>query len=417
MKVEAGGVTQQDYTRLTDGFQTQVPFDLHFGLGDAALAERVTVTWPGGDVQTVERVPADRLVTIRHGRPGFEARELPRWTSGPPRSRPVFSFDATARRLEGGEAALATKGTPAVINFWSPTCAPCKEEMPALVALAGKFRDRATFAGVSVESKDLDAVRAAVQAAGVSYPQFLADEPLLRSFFGPGGDAPLPSTFVFDAQGALRRVFRRAVSEAEMAALLETFGDEGTGAHEFDLRGFRAHQLGRDDEALKWFEKALLSDPDSAMANYHAGLALASLGRVDEGLTRLRRSVELDPEHWNGWFNLGALLRQKGDIKAAIDMFGRARALRPDEAAVLANLAVTAAMDSQGALALECFERLVQVDAGNATAWGMKGEFHFMNRQLTPAKECFAQALAIDAAEARALRYMTQIEKIEKERR
>jgi Flp pilus assembly protein TadD/thiol-disulfide isomerase/thioredoxin len=417
VKVEAGGVTQQDYTRLTDGFQTQVPFDLHFGLGEAALVDRLTVTWPGGETQSVERVPSDRLVTIRRGKAGFESQELPRWTTGPSHTLPAFSYDLAVKRLEGGEAPLAAKGKPAVINFWSPTCAPCKQEMPALASLAAAFRDRAQFAGVSVESTDLDSVRAAAKASGVPYPQFLADDRLLKSFFGPAGDAPLPSTFVFDGDGALRRIFRRAVTEPEMNALLDSFGDVGTGANDLDQRGLRAQQMGNLEEALRWFEKALVADPESEVAMYHSGLALQALGRDDEALTRLTRSVELNPDHCNGWLNLGSLLRKKGDLKGAIDKFQRARVLRPDVPAVLVHLGIAASMDGQKALALECFEHLVKVDGGNPTAWGMKGEFHFVNRQLFAAKKCFAKALELDPEEPRAKRYGAEIEKLEKEGR
>ena len=210
VKVVAGGVTQQDYARLTDGFATQVPFDLHFGLGEAKLADRVMVTWPGGETQTALDVPAGKVVTIRRGKDGFEARELPGWPAESRRRiRPEFSFAEAATRIEGGTGPLAAKGRPAVINFWSPSCAPCKQELPRLAVLAAQYRDVAQFAGVSVETKDLDAVRAAAKSFAIPYPLFLADDALLKSFFGPGGDVPLPSTFVFDGNGALRRVFRR----------------------------------------------------------------------------------------------------------------------------------------------------------------------------------------------------------------
>jgi hypothetical protein len=38
---------------------------LHFGLGSAPVAERVTVRWPGGRVTTLRDVRADRLLTVR----------------------------------------------------------------------------------------------------------------------------------------------------------------------------------------------------------------------------------------------------------------------------------------------------------------------------------------------------------------
>ncbi|KAF0246490.1 MAG: putative TPR domain [Planctomycetota bacterium] len=415
VKVVAGGVSQQDYARLTDGFATQVPFDLHFGLGEAMLADRVEVTWPGGETQTILDVPANRLVTIRRGKNGFDARELPRWPEGSRRrARPEFSFDAAATKLDGGRGPLAAKGLPAVINFWSPSCAPCKEELPRLAALSERFRDAAQFAGVSVETRDLDAVRATATSFALPYPVFIADEALLKSFFGPEANAPLPSTFVFDGNGALRRIFRRTVGEKELGDLLASFGDEGTGALELDRRGARAHYLGNDVEALEWMKKALAVDPDSALATYHMGLVLLALNRPDESLAYIRRAVVLDPEYWNGWYNLGAALHNKGDFKGAAEAYRNARRLRPDDWVILLRLGNSAGKAGEAALALECFDRAVTLQPRNANAWGMKGEFHFVLGQFPAAKDCFAKALAIDPNEPNARAYGKEIEKIER---
>jgi hypothetical protein len=37
---------------------------LHFGLGPNAMASKITVTWPGGGVQTIENVAADQVLTV-----------------------------------------------------------------------------------------------------------------------------------------------------------------------------------------------------------------------------------------------------------------------------------------------------------------------------------------------------------------
>ncbi len=414
----AGGVTQQDYARLTDGFATQVPFDLHFGLGEAKLADRVVVTWPGGETQTALDVPADRLVTIRRGKDGFEARELPGWPAGSRHGvRPAFSFVEAATKLEGGAGPLAAKGRPAVFNFWSPSCAPCKEELPRLAALAAQYRDVAQFAGVCVETTDLEAVRAAAKCFEIPYPLFLADEALLKSFFGTGGDVPLPSTFVFDGNGDLRRIFRREVGQEELGLLLASFSDEGTGAAELDRRGARAHHLGNDPEALEWLKKALAVDPDSMLATYHMGLVLLGLGRPEEGIAHLRRAAELDPEYWNAWYNLGAALHNRRDFKGAAEAYRNAHKLRPTDIVILLSFGNSAGKSGQAALAFECFDRAVALQPGNATAWGMKGEYHFVVGQIPAAKACFAKALAIDPNEPNSRAYGKEIENIERGRK
>jgi hypothetical protein len=40
---------------------------VHFGLGTATKADRITIRWPGGAVQTLRNVSADRIVTIAEG--------------------------------------------------------------------------------------------------------------------------------------------------------------------------------------------------------------------------------------------------------------------------------------------------------------------------------------------------------------
>ena len=37
---------------------------VHFGLGDAKTVQRVEVRWPGGTLQVLKDVPADRIMEI-----------------------------------------------------------------------------------------------------------------------------------------------------------------------------------------------------------------------------------------------------------------------------------------------------------------------------------------------------------------
>lgn len=417
VRVEAGGVTQQEYVRLTDGFQTQVPFELHFGLGSARAVDRIEVTWPGGEKQAVTGVPAGRLVTIRRGREGFAAEELKRWPVRERRpAKPAFTFDLAAPRLEGGEGPLAAKGRPVVLNVRAPGNAGSAAESPRLAALAGRYSGKVTFAGVWVAA-DAETARAAAGAPGGEFPQFLGSPSLLSALFGAGGPPDVPCTFVFDGHGALRRVLRREAGEEELAALLDSFSDEPAGAAEMVRRASRSHQLGHDEEATGWVRKALDIDPGSAIANNYLGLALLAQNRPDEAVAFLRRSAELDPEYWNTWYNLGVILAARKDFPGALDAFRKACDLRPKDADLLLRTGATAGMAGQPAAALDAFDRAVKVAPRNASAWGAKGELHFLLGQIAAAKECFDKAVALDPEEPLSRNYRPRIEKLEKERK
>ena len=62
--IMAGGRKQQAERIAGSGYLSQNDGRVHFGLGSAAKADVVTITWPSGKVQTLHNVAADRVVTV-----------------------------------------------------------------------------------------------------------------------------------------------------------------------------------------------------------------------------------------------------------------------------------------------------------------------------------------------------------------
>ena len=64
VEVLAGGSRQQHERTAGSGYLSQDDPRLHFGLGSATKVDKLTVTWPSGNRQTLENVAADRVVTV-----------------------------------------------------------------------------------------------------------------------------------------------------------------------------------------------------------------------------------------------------------------------------------------------------------------------------------------------------------------
>jgi len=64
VEVVAGGIRQQRERTAGSGYLSQDDGRLHFGLGNATAIDSLTVTWPSGTVQTLNKVAADRVITI-----------------------------------------------------------------------------------------------------------------------------------------------------------------------------------------------------------------------------------------------------------------------------------------------------------------------------------------------------------------
>ncbi|HEX9576040.1 MAG TPA: TlpA disulfide reductase family protein [Myxococcales bacterium] len=130
--------------------------------------------------------------------PKSEIRPLP--------VRPVSEAGSLARE--------AGHGRPAVLHFWATWCDACRDEFPRIRKVLNQLP--AWNVGVLLVSIDrpdkLDQVRRDLRRFGVSgLPAVVLDapdpEPVAKAVGEPAWDGTLPSTFVFDAQGKLRKSF------------------------------------------------------------------------------------------------------------------------------------------------------------------------------------------------------------------
>ena len=130
----------------------------------------------------------------------------------------------------------ASRGKVILLNFWATWCGPCREEIPELISLQNRYKDRLQIIGLVVDDEDEEGIRSVIESEGINYPVAMAD-PDTR--FAYGGIAALPTVFVINSDGRVVQkhigLFDPALYETEVRALLglpvaakvETFQDEG----------------------------------------------------------------------------------------------------------------------------------------------------------------------------------------------
>ena len=65
LQATAGGVTQYNQATTSVGYSTSSDRRVHFGLGTAAVVEKLEILWPSGIRQTLEHVKADQVLKVR----------------------------------------------------------------------------------------------------------------------------------------------------------------------------------------------------------------------------------------------------------------------------------------------------------------------------------------------------------------
>ena len=132
-------------------------------------------------------------------------------------SASFLDLDGKARRLRDWQ------GTALLCNFWATWCAPCREEIPLLVAARQQgLPERSEIVGIALDNAAN--VRDFAAKYRIRYPLLVGDAgaiDLLRELGNQAG--ALPYTVALDRTGAVAWRHLGAVKEPELRKVLDSF--------------------------------------------------------------------------------------------------------------------------------------------------------------------------------------------------
>ncbi len=132
--------------------------------------------------------------------------------------------------------------------------------------------------------------------------------------------------------------------------------------------GNALYTLGRREQALAEYRKAVRLNPHYTPALYHLGKLLFDLGRPDEAVAQLLQLPPHAPEHPLARGKLGQYCYQQGLLDLARRQFEEVVALEPDSAAARLDLGLVLRDQAQFEEARKELERAVQLDPANIQA-------------------------------------------------
>lgn len=191
---------------------------------------------------------------------------------------------------------------------------------------------------------------------------------------------------------------------AAAAVILLLAGCEPSGPDAL-VRGDRALQAGRNDEAIRLLELAATKLPADAQAWNHLGLAYHAAGRLVDAQKAYLRALNFNRNLADVQYNLGELHLDLGnarDAEGAFRAYLNANPAHSRNTGAWRGLGQALFAQRQFAAAETSFGNILRLEPNDADAWNRIGLVRVQLRRHREAYQAFGQAVRLDPALASA---------------
>ena len=155
-------------------------------------------------------------------------------------------------------------------------------------------------------------------------------------------------------------------------------------------------QMGRVDEAIPQYRKALSNKPDYMQAHFDLGAALALKGNLEEAVAQYRKVLEIRPDDPQADYNLGKVLLLKGDFDQALACLDKTTAANPDPRTKWYSFGNQFLQGRDWQCAIVCYRQAIKISPRSADAYANLGLAFFKKAEIKEALDSWQQALEIN---------------------
>jgi predicted O-linked N-acetylglucosamine transferase (SPINDLY family) len=211
------------------------------------------------------------------------------------------------------------------------------------------------------------------------------------------------SRSIADALSQANSILQRGDPGAAAAAYQQVLVRDPGNADALLNMGAACMALGKFEDAMRSFDRALQIKPKWGLAWTNRGNALLSLKKPEEALVSYGTAIECDPADPRAHCNIGNALRDLGRLDQALLSYQRALELKPDYPLALRNCASLLNALKRPAEALTCYERALQLAPRDTAALVACGNLLLALSRPREAVAQFERALEVEGNHLEAL--------------
>jgi protein O-mannosyl-transferase len=160
-------------------------------------------------------------------------------------------------------------------------------------------------------------------------------------------------------------------------------------------KGWTLEELGKNEEAIQYFDKAILLKPDYFSAWYNKGLVYKRLGKYDEAIKYYDEAIKIKPDFDEAWNNKGTALYNLKRNEEALKCYSEAINLNPSNFEAYNNEG--SALISLGKFdeSIEFIDKSIKMKQDYFEAWNNKGLALANLKKYDESIKCFDESIKI----------------------
>ena len=136
----------------------------------------------------------------------------------------------------------------------------------------------------------------------------------------------------------------------------------------YNIIGTTNKSLGKLEEAIEAYNKAILLKPDFAEAHYNIGNTLKKQGKLEEATEAFRKALDIKPDYAEVYINMGNALQGQGKLDEAIKAYNKVISLKPNFAEAYNNMGSALKDQGKQEKAIEAYSKALSLKPDYANA-------------------------------------------------